>query len=284
MRTAIRIIVAAAAAAAVLAGSATVRAGGGPPSIAWSPSTSGAFDFGSVAVGHDATQEFTLSNSGGSASAALTVTLSGPEAFTITEDNCTGTSLGPRKSCTVTVRYAPTAAGDSAPATLEATGKKEAADAPLTLTGRGVLRFSADLSPLSENPPHPESHGTGTIVVVWDTVTSLMTVDITFSDLTTPNVAAHIHCCVAPPGNTGVATTVPTFTGFPGGVTSGTYSHTFDMFQASSYNPAFIASHGGTAATGAAALLAGLQAGQAYQNIHTQMFPGGEIRGFLQPS
>jgi CHRD domain/Abnormal spindle-like microcephaly-assoc'd, ASPM-SPD-2-Hydin len=283
MRTRIWIIVAAAAVAAVLLGAGTGRAGG-PPSLSWSPSTSGAFDFGSVAVGHDASQEFTLTNSGGSASAALTVTLTGPAAFSIAADNCTGTSLGPRKSCTVTVTYAPTEAGQTDPATLAAQGKKDAATASLTLTGRGVLQFSADLNSANENPPHPESHGRGTIVVTWDTVTSTMSVDIAFSDLTTPNIAAHIHCCIAPPGNTGVATPVPTYPAFPTGTTSGTYQHTFDMTQTSSYNPAFVSSHGGTAASAAAALLAGLQAGQAYQNIHTQMFPGGEIRGFLQPS
>jgi hypothetical protein len=53
----------------------------------------------------------------------------------------------------------------------------------------------------------------------------MMTVNVVFSGLTTPNTAAHIHCCVASPGTTGVATTVPTFMGFPTGTTSGTYSH-----------------------------------------------------------
>jgi len=123
--------------------------------------------------------------------------------------------------------------------------------------------------------------GTGTAKVTWNTLTNEMTVDVTFSGLTTPTTAAHIHCCVTPPGNTGVATTVPTFTGFPLGVTSGTYTHTFDMTSAASYNPAFVTANGGTAAGAEAALLAGLEAGQAYLNIHTTMFPGGEIRGFL---
>jgi hypothetical protein len=117
--------------------------------------------------------------------------------------------------------------------------------------------------------------------VTWNTLTNEMTVDVTFSGLTTPTTAAHIHCCVTPPGNTGVATTVPTFTGFPLGVTSGTYTHAFDMTSAASYNPAFVTANGGTVAGAEAALLAGLEAGQAYLNIHTTMFPGGEIRGFL---
>jgi hypothetical protein len=38
---------------------------------------------------------------------------------------------------------------------------------------------------------------------------------------------------------------------------------------------------GGTAAGAEAALLAGLQSGRAYFNVHTTAYPGGEIRGFL---
>ena len=290
MRRMTRIIGVTAACGALLLLLATAGQASRDPSLSWSPSVSEAFDYGLVGVGHTATKTFTLTNSGGSASAALAVTLSGPAAFTITEDTCSETSLGPNKSCTVTVEYAPTASGASGPATLNASGKKEAATADLALAGRAALEFHANgptapgLSPLNENPQHPESSATGTTVVFWDTTTSTMTVNVVFDGLTTPNTAAHIHCCVAAPGNAGVATTTPTFTGFPGGVTSGTYTHTFNMLDASSWNPAFISSHGGTAASAAAALLAGLQAGQAYQNVHTQRFGGGEIRGFLAPA
>jgi hypothetical protein len=55
----------------------------------------------------------------------------------------------------------------------------------------------------------------------------------------------------------------------------------FDLTMASSYNPAFVTLHGGTVAGAEAALEAGLLAGETYINIHTQQFPGGEIRGFL---
>jgi hypothetical protein len=143
-----------------------------------------------------------------------------------------------------------------------------------------VFVFTAALDGPSQNPP-VASQGTGNAIVTWDTLTNQMSVNVSFTGLTTPNTAAHIHCCIAPPGNTGVATTVPTFTGFPGGVTAGTYSHTFDMTAASSYNPAFVTANGGVAGA-ETALLAGLQAGQAYLNIHTTAHPGGEIRGFLQ--
>ena len=108
-----------------------------------------------------------------------------------------------------------------------------------------------------------------------------MLVNVTFSGLTSGNTAAHIHCCVAQGGNAGVATTTPTFTGFPGGTTSGTYLHVFDLTDASSWNPAFITSNGGTTAGAEAALLAGLANNQTYLNIHTTNFGGGEIRGFL---
>jgi hypothetical protein len=143
-----------------------------------------------------------------------------------------------------------------------------------------VYHFSAELSGANENPPTATS-GTGTAAATWNSATSQMTVDVVFAGLTTGTTASHIHCCAVPPTNAGVATTVPRFVGFPTGVTSGTYLHTLDMTDAGSYNPAFVSSHGGTVPSAEAALLAGLLAGQAYLNVHTTMFPGGEIRGVL---
>ena len=102
-----------------------------------------------------------------------------------------------------------------------------------------------------------------------------------FEDLLAGVTAAHIHCCAAPPINVGVATTTPTFPGFPSGVTSGVYSQIFDLTLMSSFNPAFITASGGTPLAAELALAAGMANGQTYFNIHTSMFPGGEIRGFL---
>src|SRR6266545_474363 len=138
MRGLIRSIVAAAAAAVTLLVPAAGQ-GAGAPALAWSP-TNGAYDYGTVTVGQTASQTFTLTNSGGSATGILTVTLSGSSAFTKTADGCTATSLGPRKSCSVSVQYAPTTAGQSDSATLAASGKKTAASASLTLTGAGASR------------------------------------------------------------------------------------------------------------------------------------------------
>ena len=86
----------------------------------------------------------------------------------------------------------------------------------------------------------------------------------------------------APAGtNAGVATQTPFFVGFPIGVTNGTYDNTFDMTLTGSFSASFLAANGGTADSAFAALIAGLNAGNAYLNVHTTMFPGGEIRGQL---
>src|SRR5678815_3675556 len=108
---------------------------------------------------------------------------------------------------------------------------------------------------------------------------------VTFSGLVAGVTASHIHSATAVPGSgtAGVATTVPTFTGFPSGVTAGTYDQTFNMLLASSYNPSFVTANGGTPASAWTALRAGISAGRAYLNIHSTTFPGGEIRGFLNP-
>jgi len=110
----------------------------GAPALAFTPSTNGSFDYGTVAPGQTASQTFTLRNTGGSGSGGLTVALAGSGAFTKTSDACTGAALGPGKSCGVTVRYAPNVAGQSDAATLTATGTRPAVRASITLTGAGT--------------------------------------------------------------------------------------------------------------------------------------------------
>src|SRR5687768_18530438 len=141
--------------------------------------------------------------------------------------------------------------------------------------------LSTTLTGAQEVPP-TGSPGIGSALVTIDTVTNLMTVNVAFAGLVGPTTIAHIHCCAGPGGIAIPASTVPSFPGFPTGVTTGTYLQTFDLTLASTYNPAFIAAHGGTVASAQAAFIAGLLNGQAYFNIHTTQFPNGEIRGQLQ--
>jgi hypothetical protein len=143
------------------------------------------------------------------------------------------------------------------------------------------LVFTTTLTGAQEVPPSG-SPGIGSALVTLDTLTNQFTVNVSFAGLVSPTIASHIHCCAGPGVNAMVATAVPTFPGFPLGVTTGTYLMTFDLTLASTYNPAFITAHGGTVAGAQAAFIAGLTSGQTYLNIHTSMFPGGEIRGQLQ--
>jgi hypothetical protein len=143
-----------------------------------------------------------------------------------------------------------------------------------------TITYVASLSGPNESPANA-SPGTGSAVVIINTITNMMEVTVQFQGLTANTTASHIHCCTATPfsGTAGVATQTPTFTGFPLGVTSGTYDRTFDLTLATTYNPAFIPAGGVAAAE--SNLLAGIAAGDSYLNIHTTAFPSGEIRGFL---
>src|SRR5215471_16018103 len=95
------------------------------------------------------------------------------------------------------------------------------------------------------------SLGTGSGTVNYDDVLHQLAVSCTFSGLTTASstgvTASHIHAATLNPftGTAGVATATPTFPGFPSGVYSGSYSQTFDLTLASSWNNAFVTASGG---------------------------------------
>lgn len=148
-----------------------------------------------------------------------------------------------------------------------------------------VVVYTATLNGPNESPANA-SPGTGLALVTIDDVLDTMRVQTVFVDLAGTSTASHIHCCTPVPGagTAGVATVTPTFTGFPLGVTSGSYDVTFNMLLASSWNPAFVTANGGTPASAFSAFETGLLSGEGYLNIHSATFPGGEIRGFLQPN
>jgi hypothetical protein len=153
-----------------------------------------------------------------------------------------------------------------------------AALALVSLPAQALPSFTATMKGLSEVPPNA-SPATGFTRVVLNQGAHTIDVFVNWSGLIGGNPsAAHIHCCVAPGTNVGVAVGFPSF---PAAV-SGTYNHIFDLTDPTIYTTAFRTNFGGGTAAGAeAALILGLNAGTAYSNIHNQIYPGGEIRGLL---
>ena len=143
-----------------------------------------------------------------------------------------------------------------------------------------AAEFTGVFSGAAEETPN-DSPGTGNALVELDPVLHQLRINVSFSGLGSPATIAHIHCCAPPGVGAGVATAIPTFPGFPANVTSGTYQMTFDTTQVSTFNPTFLSSNGNTPAGAEAALLAGLNGGMAYFNIHTMTFAAGEVRANL---
>lgn len=136
----------------------------------------------------------------------------------------------------------------------------------------------------SLGPEAAGATGSGTARIVYDDTTLKLSFDVDWTGLTGVTTVAHIHCCTLVPGagTVGVAVTPGTLPGFPVGVTAGSYDAEIDLDAAGSYTAAFLNNFGGGTAAGARnALLAGMNAGTAYFNIHSNVFPAGEIRGFL---
>jgi len=121
----------------------------------------------------------------------------------------------------------------------------------LGYAGAATQAYKGTLSGTSEVPP-TTSKGAGTASVNLDTATKQITYNVTYTGLTEPAAAAHIHCGAAAGANAGVA--VP--------------------FQ-----------NAASPITGTATLtdaqMADLEAGKCYVNIHTPTNKGGEIRAQL---
>jgi hypothetical protein len=154
------------------------------------------------------------------------------------------------------------------------------------LAAAGAVQASLVTYNVTLSPEAVGAQGSGSATVVFDDSADTLTLHVEFSGLSGTTTAAHIHCCTMFPetGTVGVATTTPTFAGFPSGVSSGTYDATLNLLLPSSYNAGFLAANSGSAAQAETALLNGMAQGRSYLNIHTSTFGGGEIRGFLVAS
>jgi hypothetical protein len=144
-----------------------------------------------------------------------------------------------------------------------------------------IIQFDATLGPEAAG-----ATGSGTVLLTYDSSVHTLSIDAEWAGLSGTTTVSHIHCCTAAAdtGTIGVAVTPVTLPGFPAGVQSGTYVALLDLTLAATYTAAFVTNFGGGTIPGAeAALLNGLSSGTAYFNIHTNAFPGGEIRGFTRP-
>jgi hypothetical protein len=136
-------------------------------------------------------------------------------------------------------------------------------------------------------PEVPGATGSGSVQLLFDDVANTLRISASWQGLSGTTTVAHIHCCTPTPltGTAGVAVVTPTLPGFPVGVTAGTYDRIFDLTLASSFNPTFVTSSpGGTVAGARTRLIAALNGGTAYFNVHSSTFGGGEIRGFPVPA
>ena len=111
--------------------------------------------------------------------------------------------------------------------------------------------FKGTLSGAAEVPPVTTA-ATGTATVAFDPATKMITYNVTYSGLSGPAAAAHIHCGALAGANSGVA--VP----FPNAASPISGTATLTDAQA-----------------------ADLEAGKCYVNVHTADNKGGEIRAQL---
>ena len=142
-----------------------------------------------------------------------------------------------------------------------------------------LTRYAAVLAPEAVG-----ATGTGFVTVDYDSTAHTLLIDADWSGLSGITTVSHIHCCTAAAGTgtAGVAVTPGTLPGFPAGVSAGHYtSLPINLTFASSFTGGFTTFAGGLAGA-EAALIAGINAGKAYFNVHSSTFGGGEIRGFLK--
>ena len=121
-----------------------------------------------------------------------------------------------------------------------------------------IYPINHTLSGANENPPNV-STGTGSIAGTFDNVSKVLSFNLTFSGLLGTTTAAHFH---APAGITTNSPVRIGFAGFPTGVSSGSYSNSYVL---------------------TAQQEAWLLSDSMYVNVHSNLFPGGEIRHQLIP-
>jgi CHRD domain/PEP-CTERM motif len=152
----------------------------------------------------------------------------------------------------------------------------------LMTANASVFLYSVSLSGPNESPANA-SPGSGIGTIAYDNVARTLAINVSFSGLLGNTTAAHIHGATATPftGTAGVVLSPSTLPGFPLGVNAGSYINTLDLSLAATYPASYITANGGTTLGAEAAITSAIAAGRTYFNIHSTVFGGGEIRGFL---
>jgi hypothetical protein len=118
-----------------------------PPALSMSPPMQ---PFGSIVLGTSSADfSFTVTNTGGGTSPALTAAVSGPDAamFVVSSDMCTGMALAGGASCVVKIHFSPTSNGPRT-ASLGVTGGSLSVSSALSGTGlNGAAITIAPVSP-----------------------------------------------------------------------------------------------------------------------------------------
>lgn len=127
------------------------------------------------------------------------------------------------------------------------------------MPARAQTTFTASLTGAQEKPPNA-SFAFGSGLVVLNAAKNAITVDMSWTGLTSGAIAGHIH----DPGGPGVAAPIL----FPFAGITNTLSGSLPE-QTFAITPAQVSD---------------LESGLMYFNIHTTVFPGGEIRGQILPA
>ena len=123
--------------------------------------------------------------------------------------------------------------------------------------------------------------GTSTVTLDLDLIT--LRLEIQFSGLSGQTTEAFLHgvTLFANTGFAGPMSPALSASGFPLGVGTGSYDHTFDLTDAAGYHPTFLPASAFPISDALTALANGFEEGKVYLSIKSTAFPSGEIRGFF---
>ena len=246
---------------------ATPEAEAGPTAKLTAATSTGATtaDFGTLEVGKaSASVSVVVSNGGAGTTSSLTVTLGTTDAssFSIDSDGCTGKTLAPSTTCSVSVHFTPAAAGTLSD-TLDV-GASDGGQVGITLTGQGVTPGALSVSPASQD---------------FGTVTTGNTSSATTFTVTNTGQSATAAITMSTTGSSASAFVIPqaqdTCTGqtLAGGATC-TLAVTFAPATAGTFSAALAAAAGTSTATSS---LSGTGVGPAVFTVTPAPFDFGSV-------